>query len=125
MTRIEGTVRQNAVGGAGFDAARTTTAVIGCKRRVGFEWQVERDFRQQEIRAMFGMDETCVLANPANACALGKIAFQDGAGIGIPAVRNRTSDLLLDELDEFLQSHGEDVVVICVSGIGGGSSPHT
>ena len=61
---------------------------------------------------MFGMDETGVLANPADAGALRKIAFQNGAGIGIPAVLYRTPDLLLDKLDEFLHPLREDIVIV-------------
>ncbi len=70
------------------------------------------------------MDETGVFADPANACTLGKVTFEYGAGVGIPAVFYRTSNLLLDKLDEFLHAGGEDIMIVRAPGVGGDLRPH-
>ncbi len=42
-SRVNGAVRKDAVGGAGFDAERAGTAMVGDKGRIGFEREVEQD----------------------------------------------------------------------------------
>src|SRR6266498_469004 len=69
---VNGTVWKNTIGWAGFNAACTRAAVIGDERWVRFEFEIEENFGEQKIRSMFGMDETSILANPANACTLRK-----------------------------------------------------
>src|ERR1044071_8879470 len=55
--RVDGAVGENTVRRAGFDAACAGTAMICDKGWVGFEDQIEKDFGQQKIRAMFWVDK--------------------------------------------------------------------
>ncbi len=69
------------------------------------------------------MDEAGILADPADAGALGQVPFKAGARIGIPAILDRISDLLLDRLNEFLHPRGKDIVIVIAPGVGGNVAP--
>ena len=68
---------------------------------------------------MFWIDEAGVLSDPADAGALGEVAFEDGTRVCVIAVLDRTGNLLLDEANKFRHSSGEDVVIVFAAGVGG------
>lgn len=117
--RVECAVWQNAIGGAGGDATRACAAMVGDEWRIGLEFEVEKNFGDEKIRALFWMDEASVLSDPADARALGEIAFEDGTGIRVISILYRMFYLLLDEADELLHSSGEDSVIIFAARVGG------
>ena len=43
-TRIDGAIRQDAIGGAGLNATRASAAVTGDEWCIGFEFEIEQDF---------------------------------------------------------------------------------
>src|ERR1051325_8578141 len=63
--RVKCTVWQNAIRGAGFDTTRTCATMIGDEGRIRFESEIQQNFGEQEIGAMFRVNETGILANPA------------------------------------------------------------
>jgi hypothetical protein len=93
--------------------------VVGGERRVGFEFEAEQDFGEEEIGAFLRMDEAGVFADPAEAGALGQVAFEERAGVGVVTVGDGMPDLRFDELDEALQARREDEVVVFAEGVGG------
>ena len=117
--RVDRTIREDAIRGAGFDTTRAGAAVIGDERRIRFKGEIEKDFGEQKIRAVLWINETGILADPANARTLGEITLKDGACVAVPAVFYRTSDLLFDKLNEFLHPSGEDIMIVISPGIGG------
>lgn len=72
---------------------------------------------------MPGIDETGISTDPSDACALCEIALEDGTGIRIVAVLYWTSNLPLDEFNEFFHSGREDVVIVFAAGVGGHPRP--
>jgi len=77
--------------------------VIGGKGRIGIEVEAEQDFGEEEVGARARVDEAGIFADPAEAGALGEVAFEQGAGVGVGAIRDGAPDLCFDELDEGLQ----------------------
>src|SRR5688500_7818695 len=116
---IECAVGEDALSGAGGDAARACATMISDHRKVWFESQVKQDLGKQKVGALFWINETGVFADPPDAGALGEITFKDGTGIGVIAVPDRTSSLLLDKLNEFLHARGQNVMIVRTPGIGG------
>ena len=101
-----------------MDAARAGAAMIGDKRRIGFEREVKQNFGEEKIRTLFGIDEECIFADPAETGALREITFKDRTGICVVAVLYWTPDLRLDELNEFFHPSWEDVVIVRALGVG-------
>ena len=116
---VEGAIGENGIGWTGLDATRTGAAVVGDEGNVWFEFEAEQDFGKEKIGAFLRMDEAGVLADPAEAGALGEVAFEEGAGIGVVAIRDGMSDLRFDELDEAGEARREDEVVVFAEGVGG------
>src|SRR5687767_6581045 len=77
---IESAVGEDALGGAGGDAACACATMISDHRKVWFESQVKQDLGKQKVGALFWINETGVFADPPNAGALGEITFKDGSG---------------------------------------------
>ena len=61
---------------------------------------------------MTQVDQAGVLANPAQAGALGELALQDGTGIRVPAVRDCTACLCFEKIYKFAEAVWQDFVVI-------------
>ena len=116
---IDGPVWKDAIGGTGFDTACARAAVVGHKGGVRLELEVKQDFGKQEIRAMLWMNETGILADPADACPLSEITLEDGACIGIPAVYYGLANFLFDELNEFFHPVGKNVMIVIALSVGG------
>ena len=68
---------------------------------------------------MFWMDETGILADPADAGALSEVTLQNGTCVGVPAVLDCVPNLLFDKLDQFLHAPREDVMIVIAEGVGG------
>jgi hypothetical protein len=96
--RVEGAVGEDALGGAGVDAAGAGAAVIGGEGFVGFEFDAEQNFGKQECGASLRVDEHGVFADPAQTCALGKFTFEDGTCVGVITIGDGMPDLFFDEL---------------------------
>ena len=82
-TGIQREGRRQCTGGASAQAAGAgpATVVLG---RIGFQFGRRQDLCQEEPIAQAPRDEVGVLADKANARALGEIAFQDGPRVDIP-----------------------------------------
>jgi hypothetical protein len=72
------------LGGAGVEAAAAGATVIG-DRGIGFEIKGEDEFTDQKPRAVTGVDEEGVFADPAEAGGGGEVTFEDGAGVAVGA----------------------------------------
>src|SRR5688572_26614312 len=96
--------------------------MIGDQRRVRFEPEIKQNFGEKEIGAMGGIDKAGIFADPADAGALGEIPLEERTRVGIPAVLNRTPNLLFDKFNKGLHSRWQDVVIICAAGIGSDST---
>ena len=83
---IQCAVGQDAVRGAGLDAARATAAMVSLEGGVYFQFNAQKDLGQHEVRSRFRVDQHAVFADPSEARHRCQIAFQDGAGVGVPAV---------------------------------------
>ena len=56
---------------------------------------------------LFGVDEAGVFADPAEACALCKITFENGACIGVITVWDGMTKLFFDEFDNLIAGAAE------------------
>jgi hypothetical protein len=88
--RVECSVWQDAISGAGLDAACACAAMVGDERQIRFEFEIEQDFRYKKIRTNLGVDKAGIFADPSDARLLRKIAFEDWAGVCVVAVLYRT-----------------------------------
>ena len=120
--RVNCAVWQDALGGAGIDAAGACAAVVGGEGIVGFEANSKQNFSEKKCGASLRVDEHGVFADPTQACALSEFAFKDGSRVCVITVGNWMADLFFDELDELLQAGRDDVVIIVAEGVG--CNPH-
>lgn len=93
--------------------------MVGGEGGIGFKGKAEEDFGEQEVGPLPGVDEAGVFADPAQACALCEVAFEDGASIGVVTVRNRMPYLIFEKLDESGKPRGNEGVVVYAPGIAG------
>src|SRR5215510_7053393 len=94
---LNGPVGQDALGGASLNAACASPALIGNKRRIRFQFEIEKNLGQEEVRPVLRVDEAGVLADPAETGPLGQIAFENRARICIPAARDAMTNFCFDE----------------------------
>ena len=94
-----GAVGEDALCGAGGDAACACAAVIGDDGFIGFEFDAEQDFSQKKCGACLGIDEHGVFADPAETCTLREITFEDGTCVGVIAIGDGMTELFFDEFD--------------------------
>src|SRR5215212_10306870 len=120
--RVEGAIWKNAVRRAGFDATPAGAAMIRYKRWIRFKNQIQKDFGEQKIRAMFWVDKTGVFSDPANAGALCEITLKDGTGVCVATVPDWAANLLLNKLNEFFHPGREDIVIVLTQSIRGNST---
>jgi hypothetical protein len=63
------------------------------------------------------VDEAGVLPDPSETGTLSQVAFQDGTGIRVSAVRNRMMNFRLNEIHQGLQAGWKHKVIILTGGI--------
>ena len=115
--RVEGAIGEDALRGAGFEAACAGAAVVGDEAVIGFEFDAEQDFSKKKCGAHLWVDEHGVFADPAEACALGKFAFENGTCIGVITIGDGMTDLLFNEFHDLLQARRNDVVIIVAESV--------
>ena len=73
----------SARGRAGVEAAGAAAAVVGRERRIRRQREIGEDGADEEERAGAGPDQHGVLADPAEAGALGQLALGDRAVVHV------------------------------------------
>ena len=104
--------------GTRIEAAVAAAAMLALERQVGLERAVHQQLAQQEPGADRLRDQAGVLADPAQAGALGPAALQDRAGVGI-AQHVRPRQLVAHEALECAQVIAHHAVVILAHGVSG------
>ena len=106
--------RREGVGRAGVDAARAgAAAVCGWKCRcVGDELERGDDDSEQKPGAELLIEEAGVLADPANASALGVLALNDGAGVDVAAGLKIGTEMIVEALFDRPQFCEQYVVIV-------------
>ncbi len=104
--------------GQAADAAGAGAATVFF-RRVGREFEGGEDFGEKNPVAEPAADEVGVLADEAQAGALGEVAFEQRAGVHVPQRAGSRAAELVDEFREGLEFFAEDVVVIGETGVAG------
>ena len=112
---IHGVGGGNRLGGAGVNAGGALAAVV-VLRTVGGKGKGREEVGQKEPSAESAMNLDGGLAIPAEPGFVGKVTFEDGAGIGVVTLG---SAVLFEEFVELAQAGGDDVVVVAVPGVGG------
>ena len=105
-----------------MDAARAGAAMVGDEGRIGFEREVKQNFGYEKIGTLLGINETSIFADPADARALSEVTFENWASVCIVTVLYWTSNLRLNELNEFLHPSRDDIVIISALSVGGDAS---
>ena len=95
--------------------------MIGDNGQVWFEVEIKQNFRKQEIGAKFRVNETGIFTDPANTCALGKVAFEDWTCIHISERAGAGTAEVVYGIGELLERWGEPVVIILMASVAGDS----
>jgi len=109
------------VGGAGVEAAAAGAAAVALGG-VGLEFEGSEDFAEENPIAERAADEVGVLADEAEAGALGEIAFEDRAGVGVPE-RTRMRRDRIDESGESAETFTKKMMIVIELGVAGDFAP--
>lgn len=109
--------RSNGVGWASVEATAAGAAVVALGG-VGFEVEGGKYLGKEDPIAVAAADEIGVLANEAEAGALGNVTLEDGAGIDVPQGAS-SGDVLIDKVSKTAKGRGENVVIIVEAGVTG------
>lgn len=113
-SRIHGVGGSDGLGRAGVDAGGAFAAVV-VLGLVDGEGEGGEEVGEEEPGAEAPMDLDGGFSVPAEACFVGEVAFEDGAGVGVVALG---STVLFEEGVEFAETGSDDVVVIAVPRVG-------
>ena len=69
--RINRSIRKNTLRRTGFDATRTSAALIGLEWRIRLKFNAKQNLRQKKIGTVVRINKAGIFANPSQACTLG------------------------------------------------------
>src|SRR5206468_168636 len=109
--------RDDRAGRAGRDAAGARAAALTRERGVGIERPVHEDLAEQEPRAEPLRQHSGVLADPAEARALGPAALEDRSRVAVPQGARAGQSHPADEALERAEPVAHHAVVVLARGV--------
>ncbi len=117
-TGVELVRRHERPGRTGIQAASACPAVVGSKRLIGFERDVDEERPKQGEAAKSAIDQHRVLADPSQTGQPGKVAFEQRRGVGQgAAVGFGSGDA--EPGEKGVEPPPEQIVIIGASGVPG------